>query len=130
MRPVRVNKSAVLTALYQNRKTHREIFEEALEGYRKEAISQLENHITELKSGKPKRTYFSIPFPEDHTDDYDDAIEMLEMSVDDTIDLDAETFKAFYKDDWGWKNQFLMSNSGYSRTAYAAFHSTDDERGF
>lgn len=126
MRPVRVNKRAVVLALMENRKTHRQIFEEALEGYKKEVIEQLEKHLGEVKSGKPKRTYISIPFPEDHTGDYDDAIEMLEMSVDDVIELDAETFKAFYKDDWGWKNQFLMSNSGYSRTAYAAFESTKD----
>lgn len=121
MRPVRVDKNQVLTTLKANRENHRKIFEEALEGYRTEAIKQLDEHIKELKSGKPKRTYINVPYPEDHTEDYDTAIELLEMSVDNEIELDVETFKAFYKDAWGWKQQFLASNSGYSRTAYAAF---------
>ena len=125
MRPVRVDKKKVLEALKENRSTHRAIFEEAVEGYRKEVVKQLEKHIKQMKSGKPKRTYISIPYPEDHTSDYDDAIEMLEMSLDESIDLDAEAFKAFYKDDWSWKNQFLASNSGYSRTAYVAMQHTD-----
>jgi len=126
MRPVRVDKKTVLKKLKENRKTHRDIFEEVVIGYRAEVIKQLEKHIKQMKSGKPKRTYISIPSPEDHTDDYDVAIEMLEMSLDDSIDMDTETFQAFYKDDWGWKQQFLASNSGYSQTAYMALQTRND----
>jgi len=127
VRPVKVNKADVLVKLKANRSTHRAIFEEAVEGYRKEVTRQLKKHIKEMKSGKPKRTYISIPYPEDHTKDYDNAIEMLEMSVEDIVELDSEAFMAFYKDDWGWKNQFLASNSGYSRTAYMAMQAIADD---
>lgn len=127
MRPVNVNRQQILDTLKANRAAHRTIFEEAIEGYRAEVIKQLEAHIDEVKSGKPKRTYISIPMPEDHTSDYDDAIGLLELTPDDKIELDMETYKAFYQDNWGWKMQFLMSNSGYSRTAYAAYAATQDE---
>lgn len=127
MRPVRVDKATVLVTLKENRAKHRDIFLEAIEGYRTEVIEQLERHIVEMKSGKPKRTYISIPYPEDHTSDYDDAIDMLEMSVDSVVELDSDAFQAFYKDKWGWKNQFLASNSGYSRTAYMALQTNEEE---
>jgi len=125
MRPVRVQKIDVLEQLRKNRELHHSIFLEAVVGYREEVIRQLETHLEEIRSGKPKRTSIHVPSPEDHTQDYDNAIEMLEMSVDDVIELDSDAFMAFYKDQWGWKKQFLASNSGYSQTANAAMQAVD-----
>lgn len=127
MRPVNVDRGQVLDILKQNRAQHRKIFDEAVKGYRKEVIRQLKAHIREMESGKPKRTYISIPLPEDHTQDYDDAIGLLELTEDVLIEMDVETYKSFYKDDWTWKRQFLASNSGYSQTAYTLYNAIDDD---
>ena len=113
MRPVRVQIQPLLETLNKNRTQHRAVFEEALEGYRKEAIRVLDGHIAELKSGKPKRVYVSVPYPEDHTADYDAAIGLLNLSVDDFAELDEASYKCFVLDDWNWKRQWAASNSGY-----------------
>jgi hypothetical protein len=111
MRPITVDKGPLLKTLRANREQHRTIFEEAVEGYRAEAVKQLTDHLQRVKSGKPKRVQIYIPEPGDHTRDYDVAIEMIEMSIGNTIELDETSFRSFVKDDWDWKRQFLTSNA-------------------
>lgn len=126
MKPITVKKDELLATLKANRDAHRKIFEEALEGYRTEAIRLLEEHIDRIKSGKPKRVYVTIPYPEDHTEDYDNAIAMLEMDIGDTIQLDEESFLHYVRDQWQWKRQFLTSNAFYSATAASLTEEDDD----
>ena len=120
MRPVNVNKTDVLKRLRKNRKAHRAIFLEALEGYRKAAIAEFEKHIERVKkqpAGKNFRVYVSLTQPVDHTEDYDSAIGLLELSVDEVVSLDEDSYRQFYLDQWGWTASFVASNSYYSATA-------------
>lgn len=127
MRPITVEKAPLIATLKANRETHRAIFEEAVEGFRAEAIDQLKAHLKRVKSGKPKRVYVSVPEPSDHTHDYDVAIEMLQMDVNDHVELDEQSFRSFVKDEWDWKTQFLASNSMYSVTAARLAAADDDD---
>ena len=126
MRPVRVDKAKLLTDLKANRDAHRAIFEEAVEGYRIEAVKQLEGHIKRIKKGSLKRVYISMPTPADHTQDYDNAIGMLKMSIDDTVELDESAYRWFVMDQWDWKQAFLATNSAYSVTAEQSMKDADD----
>lgn len=117
MNTVKVNKTALQEKVTKNRSEHRKIFEEAVEGYRAEAVRLLEEHIKEVKNGKLRKVSISLPFPEDHTIDYDRVLTMLDMSVDDEVVLQADDFAAYVMDDWHWKRQFLTTNSAYSVTA-------------
>lgn len=117
MDSVVVNKAELLSKVEENRKTHRTIFEEALEGYRTQILDVLEKHIDRIRTNKPERVSIAIPFPEDHTSDYDTVIAMLKMSVDDTIELSQYDFSSYVLDKWAWKQQFLTNNSYYSATA-------------
>lgn len=114
---VSIPRKSLVEALEVNRKGHREIFEEAREGYKKEAVKQLEDYIQRIKSGSLKKVYVSLPVPEEHTDDYDRALQMIDMSNDDVFVLDESDYQSFVQDDWGWKRQFITSNSFYSVTA-------------
>src|SRR5882672_9749970 len=79
----KVDKKTLLGILHKNRATHREIFEEAVEGYRKMAVNTLEEHITRIKSKKGvSQVYVHLTQPMDRTRDYDHIIGLLEMSVD------------------------------------------------
>jgi hypothetical protein len=127
MKPIKVNKDQLVAALQENRSKHHAIFEEALEGYKIEAIRQLSRHLDRIRKGQPKRVYISIPQPEDHTSDYDTAIQMMAWSVDDVIELDEQSFKSYVLDDWTWKRQFLASNSFYSKTASDLLGNDDDD---
>ncbi len=129
MRNVKDKKAEVLEILRNNREHHRKIFLEALEGYKNQAVELLEKHIKAIKAGRVARVRVQIPEPEDYTREYDRAIKMLEMSVDDIVELDEDTFAQFVMDDWDWKRQFLKSNAPYSASAEAAAQSlrSDDQ---
>lgn len=120
MNPIKVRTSDLKEKVEENRKAHRAIFDEAVEGYLSKSLELLEAHIEQIKSGKMVRIQVSLAYPEDHTVDYDRVLAMLEMSLEDEIEIDETTFASYVMDDWQWKRQFLTSNSAYSRTAMAA----------
>lgn len=119
MRDVRVNKADLLKIVQSNRNNHRKIFQEAQEGFKKEVIKQLEMRLTDAKNGKRINGSFHLEAPIDQTREYDRVISMLNMSVDDIVELDEESYAQYVLDQWAWRHSFLMSNSAYSGTAAA-----------
>ena len=113
MQKIRVKKSELLKTLQENRYEHRTLFLKAQEGYREEVIKELDRMLEEAKARKKIRRAISLAEPIDHTSDYDRAIKMLEMSVDDTIELSSAEFEMYVMDNWGWKELALLTNSSY-----------------
>lgn len=122
-----VERSALLDTLTTNRGAHRAIFEEAVEGYKAEAVKQLNDYIERIKSGSLKRVYVSLPQPEEHTHDYDRVIGLILLSTDDQIPLTDQEYENYVLDDWAWKRQFITTNSVYSMTAAAQLESDQDD---
>lgn len=114
---VRVKKSKVLEQMKANREVHNGIFLEALEGYHKEFLKKIQETLDDAKKNKKFQHYWIIEQPEDHTDEYDAIIQMLELSLDTELILTQQEFRTYMMDDWGWKNNFLNTNSTYSSTA-------------
>jgi DNA polymerase II small subunit/DNA polymerase delta subunit B len=119
METVKIRKEELLEALKKNRATHRKIFEEAQEGYREEAIKLLDKALDDARKGKEIKTFIQLQAPIDQTKDYDRAIRMIEMSVEDVIEIDEKDFACYIMDDWDWKRQFLTTNAFYSKTLKA-----------
>ena len=117
METVKVKCDRLLTILKDNRKEHREIFVEAVDGYRKAAIKALDARLDEVKKGLKLSLSFRLEEPQDMTKQYDLIIKMLEMSIDTEIELTQKEFANYVQDDWSWMGQFLASNSGYSQRA-------------
>ena len=117
MREITVDKSNLLEVLKKNRTGHRAIFEEALEGYRKRVVSELQSRLDAALSGVKWDACIELVQPEDHTIEYDRAIQMLEMDIDSTVKLSSTEFQNYVQDEWGWTDRFLTSNASYSRTA-------------
>lgn len=117
MKDIKVKKAHLLEKLKANRDEHRKIFLEALDGYRKKCIELLDAELAKAKNGKQFHMYFSLTQPVDQTKDYDRAIKMLEMSVEDEVSLSELDFSNYVLDDWQWKRNFLSSNRAYSTTA-------------
>ena len=113
MQEVKVSKEALLGKLKMNRSSHREIFLKAQEGYRKKIIEELDVMMAEACIGKRIRRGFEFPEPIDQTADYDRAIAMLEMSLEDEIVLSESDFACYVLDNWGWKDMVGMTNSRY-----------------
>lgn len=127
MMKTRVHVTDLLTIIEENRTKHREVFEQALEGYRQEAQRMLEQHIKDLAAGKTPSIRIVISRPEDHTADYDRVIKMLQMSVDDIFELDDETFAQFVMDDWHWKRQWLSTSNLYAAGAVSQVYGDTGE---
>lgn len=112
---MKINKEKLKAEVKANRDDHRELFEEALEGFREKAIANLEARIQEIRDGGQISLYLDLQQPEDHTDDYDRVLEMLEFEVEETVTLTEQEFAQYVQDNWGWKNAFAAtytSNTG------------------
>lgn len=123
----KVEKGWLLATVQKNADEHQDIFLEAVEGYRNEAVKQLEAHIERIKGGKLERVYVSLPQPENHIRDYKRVLDMISRNVDTVIELSEQDYASYVLDDWQWKRQFLASNSAYSVTSAKLLEELDDE---
>lgn len=114
MEPITVSKGDLLAKMRENRATHREVFQAALEGYRRYAQLVLKEHLEALGAGKTPEIRITVSRPSDHTRDYDRVIEMLEMHKGDEFVLNETDFSQYVRDDWSWKRQWATSNSSYA----------------
>lgn len=116
MTSINVKRLDLLERLKGNRDKHRAIFVEAQEGYRAMAIAELDEWMAEARAGKRIRRTLTLVEPIDQTKEYDRAIQMLEMSIDETLLLSETDFQCYVMDEWHWKHQFNASNMRYSKT--------------
>ena len=117
MESIRVNKQQLLEKLKENRNTHRDAFLEAQENYRKLVIQELDKMLEDARNGREIRRSITLPNPQDHTNDYDVIIGMLEFSLDTDIQLDEYQYRNYVLDKWDWKGAFMTSNSAYLSSA-------------
>ena len=114
MNIIKVRKNKLLEILKSNREKHRAIFEDALIGYRELAIEKLDEALDDAREGRKINMYFALVEPMDQTEDYDRAIGMLEMSVDDEVEMDRREYDQYVMDNWDWTGQFSASNATYT----------------
>lgn len=103
----------LLDRIRSNRASHRDLFLKAQKGYRKEVIKELDQMMSDAKEGKPIGRFITLPEPEDHTDDYDVVIDMLEMSVSTSIELSNHEFRSYVRDEWAWSALANATNIFY-----------------
>jgi hypothetical protein len=92
MNDVKVKREELLNKVRANRDAHRSLFLLAQEGYRKLVIEELDKMLANARAGLPIKRSVSLTEPSDHTKDYDRVVAMLEMSVEETITLEAQDF--------------------------------------
>jgi hypothetical protein len=117
MNTVKVKKEELLSKLQANRNSHRALFLKAQEGYRALVVEALDKALKDAREGREIRTYIRMEAPQDHTSEYDNVIEMLRMSVDDTVELEARDFQCYVMDKWQWAAAALIANSTYAAAA-------------
>ena len=111
---VNVNRSQLLQTLKKNREIHVKEFAAAEAGYQQAMIDELQKTLKKVKKGEVKELHVSLSRPRSYEKEYTETIEMLEMSVDENINLDAESFRAYFKDEWSWSNGFKTLAAAYS----------------
>ncbi len=114
---VLVETGALLATVEENLTNHRQKFEEAMKGYKTKAINLLEDHITLIMDNAPEKVVVSLPWPEDHSADYERVIEMLKWTTDTHLELSEQDFATYVLDQWGWQEGFSQTYAMYSSSS-------------
>ena len=114
---VKVNKNNLLEVIHQNKEKHILEYEEAMQDYALVLLSVSEKNfriaiqrLSQIRAtGKIKDLpWQSLPNePQSYEAEYTRAIRMLEMSVENDLDVEAQVFNQLALDEWSWKGQFL-----------------------
>ena len=113
---VNLDKRELRSVVQTNRDNHRALFEEAMEGYKRLVVRELERKISDVERGIQIDHRIQLEIPEDHTKDYDRVLKMLDMSQDTSIELGERAFDQYVMDNWGWSEEFNTSSQFYSPT--------------
>jgi len=119
MQDVTVSKTELLEILEKNRDRHTKVLKAALEGYRLQLVSLLQDKLTELQAGKIPDVSIGLSQPSDHTGEYSRVIRMVQMHTGGTIMLDEHTFAMYVMDQWNWRRQWMRTSSSYAAAAVA-----------
>ena len=116
---ITVDKADLLKVLRQNRETHGIAFASAWDGYTKMARAELEEKLARIKAGKPIDPFLGHNPPDDHTRDYDDVIEMLEMDTTNQVQPPtcSRSSAATSSDNWGYSQTWTSTNTAYIQAA-------------
>jgi len=114
MDSITVNKANLIETLEKNRSEHRGIFERAQIVYRQKVIDAFEDRLKAARNGEKIVTYIGLPEPEDHTAEFDTAIEMLKWDTAGEVTLDRRDFKRFVQNKWEWEASFVANTQSYS----------------
>lgn len=112
-----VSRDELLDKLRANLTAHKKIVQEAVTGYIAAAHKELAHRLDQLEAGKVVALTFTLQPPQDMSEAYKTVIGMLEMSQDDKIELSVSEYRQLVMDEWDWMDQFLVSNSRYSKLA-------------
>ncbi len=116
MRSVKVEKNELLKIVRENKKKHVKEFDESVKDYKKGAIAIAKKHVELAKTGDLDEIAKIKAMPQkpvSYEKDYDRAIRMLELSVEDTIELEEDIFNQLVLDEWQWKHQFTATSALY-----------------
>lgn len=127
MKSIKIEREKLLEIVKANRENHRNIFLEALEGYRREVIRLLEERLEQARKGKRVTHIISLVQPMDQTREYDRVIRMLELTIDNPVELTEMEFAQYVQDEWNWRGAFLHSNAAYSVSAAKLSDAEGDE---
>lgn len=124
LKSVVVNRQDLLITIKANRETHIKDYEESLIGYNKLVLEACDKNIKIASKRKAKAkdgdtNFQDLPFTPNpvpiasYEAEYTKAIRMLEMSVEDNIELEADVFNQLVLDEWNWKTSFIAMATSY-----------------
>jgi len=108
-----VSTNELLHVVEKNLKKHKTEYEEALTGWRFQQAAKLQEAVNVLHDTGDVPLQVLLPKPTSYADQYERAICILKMSVNQEFTLDEQQFDAWVMDKWGWKQQFAMLSGAY-----------------
>ena len=123
------SKGEVLERLQTNLAKHKKVIEEARAAFVKRCRRILKKELKKVGQGRIQNMNVSLRAPEDHSGEYETAIEMMQLHVEDHVTLSTAEVRSLMMDKWDWMQQFLMTNYAFSNMArdLSAYHGIDAE---
>lgn len=119
----------LLEKLKANREAHIETHKAAMAGFKRELIDRLlaigryaearaillkkASQEDDLEVDQRKLSIHDLDTPKEYTKYYDEAIEMLEMTTANEIELPQSYFRQLVRDEWDWKSEFTAYSAKY-----------------
>lgn len=113
MENIKVAVSDLLTQLKTNREKHVIEYDEAMVAYRETMVKELSKLLKSAKKGADINHVVNVLRPVSFVDSYNEAIAMMEWTIDSEVDLSMHDFKCYVQDVWSWKHQFNSITSSY-----------------
>lgn len=115
MQSVKMNRKELLKIVKENKEKHIVEYAESVEDYKVAVLKITAGNLKLAKTADlAKFNFRAIPSrPTSYEDNYTRAIRMLELSVEDTIDVEEHIFNQLVLDEWGWKQQFTAMAATY-----------------
>lgn len=143
-RIIKVKRTDLIKTLKQNKKKHQKDYQEAVAGYKAEAIAKLRKahedakveleknvkrglaSIEEFNPADTSRYHDTLTLvrsitvelkvPRDYSEHYDAAIARSEWDVRPTLELSDAEFQCFVRDIWDWSDEFKNTTMLYSNS--------------
>ena len=115
MESILVNKEDLIKTLEHNLEMHIETFEEIRKKFLEHVIERAEEDISLAKQDKFPKIRHNLPVPENHSKDYNRAINMLKMDVRNEVNLTEEQYAQFIDNDWAWQRSFTSTTEFYTQ---------------
>ena len=115
MERVTVRRADLLETVKTNRAEHMALYHQAVEKYREQAIAEINEMLDDAIAGNNFSRTLRLVQPEEHCEDYDTVIAMLEMSIDTDIAVDQVTFRQCVLNQWHWMHSFLANTISYTK---------------
>lgn len=112
MQQVTIPKSEFVTRVTTNRDAHKAQFIEAMAGYKAKALEWLKDQAEKVEKGE-SIPFCDLPIPKSHLSDYERALLMVQLSVEDQVVLEGREFAQFIMDEWDWKRDFAATSAMY-----------------
>jgi len=116
-RTIQVSKAKLLSCAIANREKHKDDVVKALSGWQimvQEQLTQILEQIEQdPQSVDLSKVIYDLQKPENHIEDYDVMIGMLDWETRDTVEITITDYQNIVLDKWDWKNTWMISNSKY-----------------
>lgn len=116
MRSVKIEKFNLLNIVRENREKHIKDYNESVVDYKNAVLKVAKRNLELAETGNMESMNKFRAFPQKPTSyeqEYNRSIRMLELSVDDTIELDNTLFNQLVLDEWQWKSSFVSTSTLY-----------------
>lgn len=106
----------LLAKIKENRNKHAEEYAEAVKEYRQKLREVLKAKLKDIDASKSTSVpggSVNVPEPHCYLAEYDQFIDMLEMTKDETTSLSITMFNQLVRDQWSWKQDFELTKASY-----------------